>query len=135
MLDQLLSGSEASAAFDQGGLLDQLKKALAERALNAEMDHHLHTPQDKSMEVIGKADRVDARMPSELGARLAPAQTAPLPPGRRALQAQATRRRLLVEMRKQEVTRLQQTTDPMRAPTSAASSSCLTVASSRSRRG
>jgi putative transposase len=41
MLDQLLSGTKASAAFDQGGLLDQLKKALAERALNAEMDHHL----------------------------------------------------------------------------------------------
>ena len=41
LLDQLLSGSEASAAFDQGGLLDQLKKALTERALNAEMDHHL----------------------------------------------------------------------------------------------
>ena len=41
MLDQLLSGTKAAAAFDQGGLLDQLKKALAERALNAEMDHHL----------------------------------------------------------------------------------------------
>ena len=41
MLDQLLSGASASTAFDQGGLLDQLKKALAERALNAEMDHHL----------------------------------------------------------------------------------------------
>ena len=41
LLDQLLSGSEAIAAFDQGGLLDQLKKALTERALNAEMDHHL----------------------------------------------------------------------------------------------
>lgn len=41
ILDQLLSGAEASTAVDQGGLLDQLKKALAERALNAEMDHHL----------------------------------------------------------------------------------------------
>ncbi len=28
ILDQLLSGAEASTAFDQGGLLDQLKKAL-----------------------------------------------------------------------------------------------------------
>ena len=37
----MLSGTKASAAFEQGGLLDQLKKALAERALNAEMDHHL----------------------------------------------------------------------------------------------
>jgi len=41
MLDHLLSGTKASAAFEQGGLLDQLKKALTERALNAEMDHHL----------------------------------------------------------------------------------------------
>jgi putative transposase len=41
IMDQLLSGTEASTAFDRGGLLDQLKKALAERALNAEMDHHL----------------------------------------------------------------------------------------------
>jgi putative transposase len=41
LLDQLLAGGDASAAFDQGGLLDSLKKALTERALNAEMDHHL----------------------------------------------------------------------------------------------
>ena len=41
LLDQLLAGSAASAAFEQGGLLDSLKKALTERALNAEMDHHL----------------------------------------------------------------------------------------------
>jgi putative transposase len=41
ILDQLLAGAEARSAFDQGGLLDELKKALAERALNAEMDHHL----------------------------------------------------------------------------------------------
>ncbi|MFT5330187.1 MAG: putative transposase, partial [Parasphingorhabdus sp.] len=41
LLDQLLAGSDAASALDQGGLLDSLKKALAERALNAEMDHHL----------------------------------------------------------------------------------------------
>ncbi len=41
VLDQLLAGADAKTAFDQGGLLDGLKKALAERALNAEMDHHL----------------------------------------------------------------------------------------------
>src|ERR671921_92466 len=41
LLDQLLSGTDAAAALQQGGLLDDLKKALAERALNAEMDHHL----------------------------------------------------------------------------------------------
>lgn len=40
LLDQLLAGGDAKAAFDKDGLLDELKKALAKRALNAEMDHH-----------------------------------------------------------------------------------------------
>ena len=43
LLDQLLAGADAKTAFDPNGLLDELKKALAERALNAEMDHHLTT--------------------------------------------------------------------------------------------
>ena len=41
VLDQLLGGSDPRAALADGGLLDGLKKALAERALNAELDHHL----------------------------------------------------------------------------------------------
>lgn len=41
VLDQLLAGADARTAFDANGLLDQLKKALAERALNAEMGHQL----------------------------------------------------------------------------------------------
>jgi putative transposase len=41
LLDQLLGGSDPRAALAEGGLLDGLKKALAERALNAELDHHL----------------------------------------------------------------------------------------------
>ncbi len=41
LLDQLRAGTDAATALDQGGLLDTLKKALAERALNAEMDYHL----------------------------------------------------------------------------------------------
>ena len=41
ILDQLLGGADPKTAFDRNGLLDDLKKALAERALNAEMDHHL----------------------------------------------------------------------------------------------
>lgn len=41
VLDQLLAGGDAKDAFGRDGLLDALKKALAERALNAEMDHHL----------------------------------------------------------------------------------------------
>ncbi len=43
LLDQLLGGSDPRAALAEGGLLDGLKKALAERALNAELDHHLET--------------------------------------------------------------------------------------------
>ena len=42
-LDELLAGSEGKDPFGKDGLLDELKKALAERALNAEMDHHLAT--------------------------------------------------------------------------------------------
>jgi putative transposase len=41
VLDQLLGGSDPRAALADGGLLDGLKKALAERVLNAELDHHL----------------------------------------------------------------------------------------------
>jgi len=46
VLDQLLAGADAKTAFDKDGLLDELKKALAERALNAEMDHHLDAGED-----------------------------------------------------------------------------------------
>ncbi len=41
VLDQLLNGSDPRAALADGGLLDGLKKALVERVLNAELDHHL----------------------------------------------------------------------------------------------
>jgi putative transposase len=41
LLDQLLAGVDPKTAFDPNGLIDSLKKALAERVLNAEMDHHL----------------------------------------------------------------------------------------------
>lgn len=41
LLDALLAGTDAKSALDPNGLLDSLKKALAERALNAEMDVHL----------------------------------------------------------------------------------------------
>jgi putative transposase len=43
LLDQLLAGSDPRAALAEGGLLDGLKRALAERVLNAELDHHLET--------------------------------------------------------------------------------------------
>jgi putative transposase len=40
-LDQLLEGRDPKTVFESEGLLDELKKGLAERILNAEMDHHL----------------------------------------------------------------------------------------------
>ena len=42
LLDQLLAGRDPQSALGRGGLLDELKRALAERALNAEMDCHLN---------------------------------------------------------------------------------------------
>ena len=41
LLDQLLGRSDALEAFQSADLVQDLKKALAERILNAELDHHL----------------------------------------------------------------------------------------------
>ena len=41
LLDELLAGHDAKTVFENDGLLDELKKALAERILNAQLDHHL----------------------------------------------------------------------------------------------
>ena len=38
VLDQLLAGADPKSVFEPNGLIDDLKKALAERVLNAEMD-------------------------------------------------------------------------------------------------
>ena len=41
LLDQLLAGRDPNEVFSKDGLLDDLKKALSERILNAELDEHL----------------------------------------------------------------------------------------------
>jgi putative transposase len=41
VLDQLLAGRDAQELFAKDGLLDELKKALSERMLSAELDDHL----------------------------------------------------------------------------------------------
>jgi hypothetical protein len=41
VLEQLLAGADPKTVFDPNGLIDDLKKALAERVLNAQTDHHL----------------------------------------------------------------------------------------------
>ena len=41
LVDELLKGADPKAVFSSDGLLAEIKKALAERMLNAELDHHL----------------------------------------------------------------------------------------------
>jgi putative transposase len=41
VLDQLLAGRDPKDVFSKDGLVDELKKALSERILNAELDEHL----------------------------------------------------------------------------------------------
>lgn len=41
ILDQLLAGRDPQEVFSRDGLVDELKKALSERILNAELDEHL----------------------------------------------------------------------------------------------
>ena len=41
LLDQLLAGRDPKDVFTKDGLVDDLKKALSERILNAELDEHL----------------------------------------------------------------------------------------------
>jgi putative transposase len=41
IVDELLKGSDPKKVFSSEGLLDEIKKALAERILNAELDDHL----------------------------------------------------------------------------------------------
>jgi putative transposase len=52
VLDQLLAGRDPKAIFGKDGLFDDLKKHLAERILNAEMDDHLDGEAEE-----GKANR------------------------------------------------------------------------------
>ena len=50
LLDQLLAGRDPKDVFNKDGLVDELKKALSERILNAEIDEHLD---DDSSEAKG----------------------------------------------------------------------------------
>jgi putative transposase len=50
VVDQLLAGRDPATVFETGGLVDELKKRLAERMLNAEIDNHL---EDAAEEAAG----------------------------------------------------------------------------------
>ena len=53
-LDGLLAGRDPQAVFAKDGLFDELKKALAERVLNAEIEDHLDGEADNSRNGYGK---------------------------------------------------------------------------------
>jgi putative transposase len=44
----LLAGRDPATVFESGGLIDELKRRLAERMLNAEMEHHLGGPVEEN---------------------------------------------------------------------------------------
>lgn len=48
LLDSLLAGRDPKTVLDSGGLIGDLKKALAERMLNAEMDVHLDSDEESA---------------------------------------------------------------------------------------
>ena len=79
LLDQLLAGADAKTAFYTNGLLDALKKALAERALNAEMDHHLAADESGNSRngygrktVTTETGRIDLEIPRDRQASFDP---------------------------------------------------------------
>ena len=79
VLDQLLAGADPKTVFDPNGLLDDLKKALAERVLNAEMDHHLAGEEPGNRRngygkktVITDTGRIELEVPRDRQARFDP---------------------------------------------------------------
>jgi putative transposase len=58
ILDELLKGKDPKTMFSSDGLLGELKKALAERVLNAEMDHHLA---DSTQDEVSEAEKAGNR--------------------------------------------------------------------------
>lgn len=74
-LDQLLSGRDPKDVFSKDGLFDELKKALAERVLNAELDDHLdgeavggktnHRNGYSKKTVLTETSKIDIRVPRD----------------------------------------------------------------------
>jgi len=58
ILDELLKDKDPKTIFSSEGLLGELKKALAERVLNAEMDHHLA---DSAQEEVSEGEKAGNR--------------------------------------------------------------------------
>ena len=74
-LDQLLEGRDPHEVFSKDGLFDELKKALAERVLNAELDDHLESEASEGRSnrrnghskktVLTETAKIDVRIPRD----------------------------------------------------------------------
>lgn len=74
-LDELLAGRDPAAVFAKDGLFDELKKALAERVLKAELDDHLdgeakagranHRNGYSKKTVLTETSKIDLRIPRD----------------------------------------------------------------------
>lgn len=75
LLDELLKGQDPKTVLSSNGLFGELKKALAERMLNAEMDHHLgqaseeasgnHRNGSSSKTVLTGSEELDVEIPRD----------------------------------------------------------------------
>ena len=82
VLDELLVGQDAAEAFRSGTLVDDLKKAVAERALDAEMEAHLeregeqdagnHRNGHNRKRVLTDAGAMDLEVPRDRHGRFEP---------------------------------------------------------------
>jgi len=81
-MDQLLSGRDPQQVFSKDGLFDELKKALAERVLNAELDDHLeseaaagkpnHRNGYSKKTVLTETSKIDIKVPRDREATFDP---------------------------------------------------------------
>jgi putative transposase len=82
MVDQLLAERDPATVFESGGLVDELKKRLAERMLAGEMDHHLGTAAEEeagnhrngysSKTVLTDSGRLELAIPRDRQGRFDP---------------------------------------------------------------
>jgi putative transposase len=83
LLDALLAGEDPKTVLSSRGLTGRLKKALAERMLNAELDHHLAQPEEEasgnhkngssSKTVLTEDEKLRLKIPRDREGRFEPA--------------------------------------------------------------
>jgi putative transposase len=83
LLDELLKDQDPKTVLSSSGLMGELKKALAERMLNAEMDHHLSQPSEEdsgnhrngrsSKTVLTETGKMDLAIPRDRQGHFEPA--------------------------------------------------------------